>query len=165
MRGNEIRPEAATVPSGDAASRVRRLCAVIAAVSVMLVWASVAGIGLRMAESAALRRRRADQGDRFPAGCEDFPAFRDRLAAKLGQPSDDTLSKMSDQIGTDAPVSDKRRSPRTGGLQSQNRDGNIRIVLEYEFVGRWVVVDAVVKDRRWLKSASRDCTSPVIRCR
>lgn len=75
---------------------------------------------------------------------KDTAAVRDRFDPAIGQVSDETLRQMSDLIGTGEPSSIETIWS-TEMHNFQTGDGNSRIVLEYGFSGKWVVVDAGIK--------------------
>jgi hypothetical protein len=85
---------------------------------------------------------------------KDFTAVRDRLDPSLGKPSDDTLDRLSKQLGAGEPASvetiwtNARHSVETG-------DGSSQVLLEYGWTGRWVVVEAVVKTEGGAKRFTR----------
>jgi hypothetical protein len=75
---------------------------------------------------------------------KDTAAVRDRFDPAVGQVSDNTLRQMSDLIGASEPNSIETIWS-TEMHNFQTGDGNSRIVLEYGFHGKWVVVDAGIK--------------------
>jgi hypothetical protein len=80
----------------------------------------------------------------------DLAALRDRLDPAMGPVSDETLRKMSDLIGAIEPVSIETISS-AGSHNIRNGNGRSRIVLEYRFASKWLVVDAAV----WTEGASK----------
>lgn len=103
----------------------------------------------RLAEDAAFAKATISL-----LAAKDFPAVRDRLDPGIGQASDDTLDRMSNQIGASAPVSIETVM-KTETHNVQTGDGVSRITLEYALGGRWVVVDAVVQTKDATKHLAR----------
>jgi hypothetical protein len=126
-----------------AASRIRRIFAIVAPVWIMLLW-TVAALAAdapnsRLSEDIALTKATISL-----LAAKDNAAVRERLDPAIGQITDDTLRKMSDTIGAGEPKSvETILATETHSLE--NGDGNSRIVLEYALTGKWVLVNAVVK--------------------
>jgi hypothetical protein len=155
LSGNQVDRQAAAVLVADvtALSRIRRIRAIIAPVTMMLLWAFAA-----QADDAPHTRLSGDialtKATISLLAAKDISAVRDRLDAAMGQVSDDTLRRMSDVIGASEPVSvETIRATETHDLQTEA--GNSRVVLEYGLTGKWVVVDAVVKTEAASKRFTR----------
>jgi hypothetical protein len=77
---------------------------------------------------------------------KNFSALRERLDLAIGQLTEDRLRQMSDAFGTGEPASietisaSESHNLRTG-------EGTSRILLEYGFGSKWVVVDAGIKTK------------------
>jgi hypothetical protein len=123
--------------------RMRRICGTIAPASIM-VFLTVAALAFdapnsRLSDDVALTKATVSL-----LAARDTAAVRDRLDPAMGQVSDETLRQMSDLIGASEPTSiETIWSTETHNFQTG--DGTSRIVLEYGWTGKWVVVDAVVK--------------------
>ena len=85
---------------------------------------------------------------------KDFATVGDRLDPKMGSASDETLRKMADVIGTNEPIS-VETIWSTEAHNLETGDGSSRIMLEYALTGKWVVVDAVVKNQAASKAFTR----------
>jgi len=123
--------------------RMRRICGIIAPASIMVFLAVAAQAddapNARLSDDIALTRATVAS-----LAAKDFAAVRVRLDPKMGQVSDDRLRQMSEQLGAGEPTSiETVWSTETRNLQTG--DGNSRILLEYGWAGKWVVVDAVVR--------------------
>lgn len=90
---------------------------------------------------------------------KDFAAVRDRLDAGIGLPSDDTLNRMSEMIGASEPVSIETISA-TETHNVQTGDGISRILLEYGWTGKWLVVDVAIKTQAGSKRFARLYLTP-----
>ncbi len=132
---------------------MRRICGIIASVSMMLFWTWAAladdAPNSRLSDDIALTKATISL-----LAAKNIAAVRDRLDPMMGQISDDTLRQMSDVIGASEPISVETISS-TGAYKFQTGDGNSRIVLEYGLTGKWVVVDAVVKTQAASKRFTR----------
>jgi hypothetical protein len=123
--------------------RMRRICGTIAPASMMVFWA-VAALAVdapnsRLSDDVALTKATVSL-----LAARDSAAVRDRLDPAMGQVSDETLRQMSDLIGASEPTFiETIWSTETHNFQTG--DGTSRIVLEYGLIGKWVIVDAVVK--------------------
>jgi hypothetical protein len=155
LSGNQVdrHPALVLIAKLTAASRIRRLCAIIAPAAMMLLWAFAAQADgapdTRLSDDIALTRSTMSL-----LAAQNFSAVRDRLDAAMGQVSDDTLRRMSDVIGASEPVSvETIRATETHDVPTGA--GNSRVVLEYGLTGKWVVVDAVVKTEAASKRFTR----------
>jgi hypothetical protein len=123
--------------------RMRRICGTIAPASVMVFWAVAAlaadAPNSRLSDDIALTKATVSL-----LAAKDTAAVRDRFDPAVGQLSDNTLREMSDLIGASEPNSIETIWS-TEMHNFQTGDGNSRIVLEYGFHGKWVVVDAGIK--------------------
>jgi hypothetical protein len=76
----------------------------------------------------------------------DIAAVRSRLDPIVGPVSDDVLRKLSDMVAANEPTSietiyaDERRNLQTG-------DGSSRVLLEYAYPGKWVLVDVAIRSK------------------
>ena len=123
--------------------RMRRICGTIAPASIMVFWAVAAlaadAPNSRLSDDIALTKATVSL-----LAAKDTAAVRDRFDPAVGQVSDNTLRQMSDLIGASEPNSIETIWS-TEMHNFQTGDGNSRIVLEYGFSGKWVVVDAGIK--------------------
>ena len=106
MSGNQVDRQPAPVRVADvtAASRIRRICAIVAAVAVMLLWAFAARADgapdSRLSDDIALTKATISL-----LAARDVAAVRDRLDPSMGQISDETLRRMAGAIGVTEPAS------------------------------------------------------------
>ena len=140
-------------PVSNDAILVRRICAIVTPVWVMLLWTVAAFAAdapdARLSEDIALTKATISS-----LAAKDLKAVRERLDPAIGQITDETLRRMSDTIGASAPVSiETIWATETHNVESGN--GTSRMVLEYGWTGKWVVVDAVVKTEPTSKRLSR----------
>jgi hypothetical protein len=164
LSGNQIDRQVAPALIADvaAASRIRRICAVIAPAAMMVFWAFAAQAedapDARLSEDIALTKATMSL-----LAAKDIAAVRGRLDPVMGQISDETLRRMSHVIGASEPASvETIRATETHDVQTG--EGNSRIVLEYGLTddwvesgltGKWVVVESWVKTEAASKRFTR----------
>jgi len=145
LSGNHVdrHPAPGLARDTTAASRIRRICAIIAAVTMMLPWAFAARAddapGGRLADDIALTKATISL-----LAARDLAAVRARLDPSMGQISDETLRRMAGAIGVIEPAS-VETIWATETHDVQTGEGSSRIVLEYGWTGKWVTVEAAVR--------------------
>jgi hypothetical protein len=77
---------------------------------------------------------------------KNFTAAKEKLDPAVGQPTEDTLRQISDAFGMGEPASIEMISARQAHNFRTGENTN-RLLLEYGFGSKWIVVDATVKSK------------------